>query len=61
MKLFWKQPYKTLKPNYMAKFNCETGESDLGTYSSKNNRKKNHILTADAWVSEPDLAPQKFL
>lgn len=60
MKLFWKQPYKTLKPNYMTKFICDSGESGLGIYSSKNNRKKNHILTADAWVSGPDLAPQKF-
>ena len=50
MKLFWKQPYKTLKPNYMAKFICEAGESGLGIYSSKNNRKKNHILTADAQI-----------
>ena len=50
MKLFWRQRYKTLKPNYMAKFICEAGESGLGIYSSKNNRKKNHILTADAQI-----------
>ena len=50
MKLFWKQPYKTLNPNYMTKFICEAGESGLGIYSSKNNRKKSHILTADAQI-----------